>query len=145
MLNGFISSIESGLNSALSGAGRFVNGVIGVLNKIPGVSVNRVSWGNIKLPRLATGAVIPPNREFMAVLGDQKNGNNLEAPESLIRKIVREESGGGNAQTLVLLQAILDAIRDGKVIMVDRRVLGKIVKQELSNSARAAGTEIIPT
>ena len=145
MLNGFISSIESGLNSALSGAGRFVNGVIGVLNKIPGVSVDRVSWGNIKLPRLATGAVIPPNREFMAVLGDQRNGNNLEAPESLIRKIVREESGGGNAQTLVLLQAILDAIRDGKVIMVDRRVLGKIVKQELSNSARASGTEIIPT
>lgn len=46
------------------------------------------------IPQLATGAVIPPNRRFTAVLGDQRNGRNLEAPESLIRQIVREESGG---------------------------------------------------
>ena len=31
--------------------------------------------------------------EFLAVLGDQKNGRNLEAPESLIRQIFREETG----------------------------------------------------
>ena len=29
------------------------------------------------------------------MLGDQKNGRNLEAPEDLIRQIVREESGTG--------------------------------------------------
>lgn len=59
-------------------------------------------WGNYHLnlptvntvPYLATGAVIPPRSEFLAVLGDQKNGRNLEAPESLLRQIVREESGG---------------------------------------------------
>lgn len=50
----------------------------------------------VKLPRLASGAVIPPNGEFLAMLGDQRSGNNLEAPESLIRQIVREESGGGD-------------------------------------------------
>ena len=49
------------------------------------------------IPYLATGAVIPPNREFMAVLGDQKQGNNIEAPESLLRKIVREESRGNQS------------------------------------------------
>ena len=48
----------------------------------------------IKIPRLATGAVIPPNQQFMAVLGDQKNGRNLEAPENLIRQIMREELSG---------------------------------------------------
>lgn len=47
------------------------------------------------IPQLATGAVIPPNRRFTAVLGDQRNGRNLEAPEGLIRQIVREETGGG--------------------------------------------------
>ena len=47
------------------------------------------------IPRLATGAVLPANKEFLAVLGDQKHGKNLEAPEDLIRKIVREESGKG--------------------------------------------------
>lgn len=59
-------------------------------------------WGNYSLnlprvntvPYLATGAVIPPRSEFLAVLGDQKNGRNLEAPESLIRQIFREETGG---------------------------------------------------
>lgn len=45
------------------------------------------------VPYLASGAVIPPRSEFLAVLGDQKSGNNIEAPESLLRKIVREESG----------------------------------------------------
>lgn len=47
-----------------------------------------------QIPYLASGAVIPPNAPFMAVLGDQKRGNNIEAPEELIRRIVREESGG---------------------------------------------------
>ena len=47
------------------------------------------------IPYLASGAVIPPRSEFLAVLGDQKKGNNLEAPESLLRQIVREESGKG--------------------------------------------------
>ena len=58
-------------------------------------------WGNYHLnlpkvntvPYLATGAVIPPRSEFLAVLGDQKNGRNLEAPEGLIRQIIREEIG----------------------------------------------------
>ncbi|WP_342979453.1 MULTISPECIES: hypothetical protein [unclassified Ruminococcus] len=46
------------------------------------------------VPYLASGAVIPPRSEFLAVLGDQKNGRNLEAPEDLLRQIVREEAGG---------------------------------------------------
>lgn len=50
------------------------------------------------VPYLASGAVIPPNAPFLAMLGDQKNGTNLELPESLLRKIIREELGrGGNS------------------------------------------------
>ena len=45
------------------------------------------------IPHLARGAVIPPNREFLAVLGDQRQGTNIEAPEGLIRQIIREEVG----------------------------------------------------
>lgn len=59
----------------------------------PNLQTGRQRFSSI--PQLATGAVIPPNRKFMAVLGDQKNGTNLEAPEGLIRQIVREESGEG--------------------------------------------------
>lgn len=56
------------------------------------------------VPRLATGAVIPPNREFLAVLGDQKQGNNIEAPESAIEAAVARGMAqyGGNNQTAIL-------------------------------------------
>lgn len=52
------------------------------------------NYGSSPLPQLATGAVIPPNAAFAAVLGDQKSGRNIEAPEKLIRQIVREETEG---------------------------------------------------
>lgn len=63
------------------------------------VGFNVGYWSAPMVPYLAQGAVIPPNKEFMAVLGDQKSGNNIEAPESLIRRIVREESGNGKGST----------------------------------------------
>ena len=61
--------------------------------------------GSSGIPALATGAVIPPNGEFLAVLGDQRNGRNLEAPEGLLRQIVREEGGGGANGTLTIRPA----------------------------------------
>lgn len=67
---------------------------ISSIGKASGINFRTVNTSSIPIPKLATGAVIPPNREFMAVLGDQKRGNNIEAPEALIRKIVKEESGG---------------------------------------------------
>ena len=65
-------------------------------------------WGDyhLNLPRVSTipylakGAVIPPRSEFLAMLGDQKQGNNIEAPEGLIREIIDDafarNQGGGN-------------------------------------------------
>lgn len=58
------------------------------------------------IPYLAKGAVIPPRSEFLAVLGDQKQGNNIEAPEGLIRKIIRDELGNqqGNRDIRITAQ-----------------------------------------
>lgn len=81
-INGIIDMI----NQAINGINTLIRGA----NKIPGVNLSTIG----KIPHLASGAVIPPNQEFLAVLGDQRRGNNIEAPENLIRKIVREESGG---------------------------------------------------
>lgn len=94
---------ESAINMIISA----INACIRQLNKIsitPPKWVTKVTgMGNfgfnikelskVSVPRLASGAVIPPNGEFLAMLGDQKNGRNLETPESLLRQIVREESG----------------------------------------------------
>lgn len=100
----------------INGAIKLVNGGIGKMNSALGGLESAFSFGpwdiptpfgtktigfSAKFPRIGTipylakGAVIPPKSEFLAVLGDQKNGRNLEAPEDLIRQIVREESGAG--------------------------------------------------
>lgn len=104
--------VKTPINSAI----KLVNGGIGKMNSALGGLESAFSFGpwdiptpfgtktigfSAKFPRIGTipylakGAVIPPKSEFLAVLGDQKNGRNLEAPEDLIRQIVREESGSG--------------------------------------------------
>lgn len=95
---------------------------------------------SLRVPALAQGAVIPPNREFMAVLGDQTSGNNIEAPENLIRQIVREETQSSASNELLL--EILSAIREGKVMMVDSVQFAKVTQRSLSNASRASGTPL---
>lgn len=110
VFQGIIDRIKSVINSAIS----IANGGIRLINSAIGGIESAISFGPWEIPTpfgsrtigfqadfprvptipyLASGAVIPPNKEFMAVLGDQNQGNNIEAPESLIRRIVREESG----------------------------------------------------
>ena len=63
------------------------------------------SIGDFEIPALARGAVIPPNRSFMAVLGDQKHGTNIEAPLSTIQEAVVQafaEMGPEFAQAIVM-------------------------------------------
>lgn len=87
MMNGLIEKIEQGLNKLLkkfhdSGIGQALDYISGGLGfTIP---------SSISIPRLAKGAVIPPNREFLAVLGDQKHGTNIEAPAELIKQMAME-------------------------------------------------------
>lgn len=114
------NGLAQGVANGTTGITRTLNNMISEVNRTIGNINNAISgvehaftfsydvtgptgerrWGNywMNLPRvssvpyLASGAVIPPRSEFLAVLGDQKVGNNIEAPENLLRKIVREES-----------------------------------------------------
>lgn len=45
---------------------------------------------SVEIPALAKGAVIPANRKFLAVLGDQTSGTNIEAPLSAIQQAVAQ-------------------------------------------------------
>ena len=57
----------------------------------------------LAIPALANGAVIPPNKEFLAMLGDQKHGTNIEAPLETIKQAVAEVLASmGGQQTIVL-------------------------------------------
>jgi hypothetical protein len=110
-INGMIKGIVGGINAV-------VNAANSVAEAIPGYSpMSNVSAPQI--PRLATGAVIPPNAQFAAILGDQTSGRNLEAPESLIRQIVREESGGGGEITIRFEGTMAQFVRELKP-MIDK-------------------------
>lgn len=82
------------------------------------------------IPYLATGAVIPPNAPFYAVLGDQSSGRNLEAPEGLIRQIVREESGGKNVKVEIEFTGSLAYLA---------QILAPEIHSEIEDMARAGG------
>ena len=133
---GIVDFIKRPINQAIS----IVNNAVGMINNAIGGIESAFSFGPWEVPTpfgtkrigfhatfprvgtipyLASGAVIPPRSEFLAVLGDQKKGNNLETPESLLRQIVREESGKGqgngntynvtvNASGRKLLDIIID-------------------------------------
>ena len=65
--------------------------------------------------KLAQGAVIPANREFLAVLGDQRQGTNVEAPLATIEQALRNvlaENGGG----LSTVQVVVDGKRMAEVV-----------------------------
>ena len=135
-----INLIIGFMNSLLYAAQEMQNGIASALNSIqidmPGwlekltgyssIGFNVGYWSAPSIPYLAQGAVIPPNKEFMAVLGDQKSGNNIEAPESLIRKIVREETGNSSRKIEV-------------PVYLNRRQIAKAVLEEGKNMRTQTG------
>ncbi len=138
MLSGLKGMVSGALNTVLTIVGSVINLIIRGLNwlieKINSISfdmpdwvpgVGGKSWGpNIPLvkewqiPQLAQGAVIPPNREFLAVLGDQRSGTNIETPLATMVQAFKQalaESGYSGSSEAVLV--------------LDRDVLGRVVYQ----------------
>ena len=92
---GLINGLVDALNTAIAGINKIKVDIPSWVPLVGGKSIGFNIPKLSKIPYLASGAVIPPNAPFTAMLGDQRHGTNLEAPESLIRQIVREESGSG--------------------------------------------------
>ena len=83
-----------------------------------------------KIPLLAQGAVIPPNREFMAVLGDQKSGVNVETPLSTMIeafKAAMNEGGYGDMKIIITMDGVKVAEQVVKHINRSARSGGKLV------------------
>lgn len=103
-INGLIGGVEKGLNKIIE----MINDIdFDIPDWVPvfggkSFDINIPKVKSVKIPYLAQGAVIPPNSPFMAVLGDQRRGTNIETPEDLLRKVVREEAGRSNGNGGVL-------------------------------------------
>lgn len=116
MLNGLIRGVVKGINAVIDGINTIDFTVPDWVPLLGGKGI-KFSLSHLtakQIPLLATGAVIPPNQQFMAVLGDQKHGRNLEAPESLIRQIMREEMAGLNTEGSITVET--PVYLDGEVI-----------------------------
>lgn len=130
---GLERKVKDGVNAAIALFNRFIGwvnekmhfswGDFGLFGK------KVISAGGFQLftlpeiPYLAQGAVIPPNREFMAVLGDQTSGTNIEAPASLIKQMVAEalsEAGVLGEQDITLN---VTALLDGEVLYKNQEII----------------------
>ena len=131
IVKGFANTVLSIVNAIIGVATKALNWIISKLNSIsfdipdwvPGVGgktfgINIPMIPDYKIPALAQGAVIPPNREFLAVLGDQRSGTNIETPLATMVQAFKQAlaesgySGGSEA-----------------ILMLDRDVLGRVVYQ----------------
>lgn len=122
MINGMINGICTGLNAIIRALNKLS---FTVPDWIPGIGGEKFGFNlaeikPYKIPKLASGAVIPPNREFLAVLGDQKSGTNIEAPLETMVEAFKAASAsqeinirfsGNEGQLLRYLFAGLDTTR----------------------------------
>lgn len=143
-IKGVINLIIDGLNALWKAVYRVFSGIANGVGKAVGWigSLIGKDW-EFKMPekpplipKLARGAVIPANKPFLAQLGDQKNGRNLEAPESLLRDIYAE----GNAETNALLQQLIQVMQKGMIVNVDGKQLMRINREAETRVGRQTVT-----
>lgn len=140
IVNGILIIVESFINNIIRGLNWLIAKINSISLKVPDwvPGVGGKGWSphigqipSITLPRLATGAVIPPNKEFLAVLGDQKSGTNIETPLATMVDAFKQamaESGGGTTTVVVQL--------DGKEI-------ARSTVKNINNMTRAAGKPVL--
>lgn len=144
-INGMITAVVGGLNSAIDALNSLS---VDIPDWVPVVGGNRLGFsiGHItapQIPYLAQGAVIPPNREFLAILGDQTHGTNIEAPLETIKQAVANVMGNmlsgqmaGFEAVVSLLQQILEAIYG---IEIGDETLAKIIRKVQKKQAIMRG------
>ena len=101
ILKGAVNGIIGLINSLLSGLAAGINAVVRSLNDLHvtvpdwvpilggrefGFHINPITAPQI--PLLAQGAVLPANKPFLAMVGDQRHGTNIEAPLGVIQEAV---------------------------------------------------------
>lgn len=140
--NLIVGTIEGAINLIIDG----INLLISALNKIQvnipdwvpllggrtfGVNIPPVTRAS--LPRLASGAVIPPNSEFLAVLGDQKSGTNIETPLATMVQAFKQamaETGGMGGRNITV------------VMQVDKREFARAVYTANNDETQRVGVRL---
>lgn len=142
-INGILGLVESLIN-------KIIEGFNGFGSKIGDLSFETPDWlpgdlggkkfelklpelKKISIPRLAQGAVIPPNKEFLALLGDQKRGTNIETPLSTMVEAFNMANKGGNEEELALLREqnnLLRQLAQKEFGISEREIYRSVINQD---------------
>jgi phage-related protein len=127
LINGLTGAVEDALNWIIDGINElsfttpdWLPGDLG--GQTFGFDLSQIDIPEI--PKLAQGAVIPPNSEFLAVLGDQKRGTNIEAPldtitQAVLQALVSYGGAGGNQKISVTIPLTLNGKTITQIVIDD--------------------------
>lgn len=128
-----VQKIRDGVNTGIALFNRFISWINQKM---------RLSWGDFsvlgekvinagtfqlltlpQIPMLAQGAVLPANKPFLAMVGDQKNGTNVEAPLETIKQALAEVMAmyGGDGDIVIRFEGDLAQLA---------RVLAPVITRE---------------
>ena len=136
-----VNTILDFAEDTINGFINAINGAIGIINKIPNVSISKLDL--LDIPQLAKGAVIQPNNPFTAVLGDQTSGVNIETPLSTMIDAFNTALDGryGDTETALLLRGIYNQLEslnletsikdavEGLEFKADNREIARVVRK----------------
>ena len=117
-VNGIIGFINRMISAVVTGINTVINALNGLSFDLPDIFGGGHVGFNIstltapQIPYLAQGAVIPANREFLAVLGDQSHGTNVEAPLDTIKQAVAEVMEDLQAGQMAGFEAVVSVLRE---------------------------------
>lgn len=117
-VNGIIGFINRMISAVVTGINAVINALNGLSFDLPDIFGGGHVGFNIstltapQIPYLAQGAVIPANREFLAVLGDQRSGTNVEAPLDTIKQAVAEVMEDLQAGQMAGFEAVVAVLRE---------------------------------
>jgi len=129
LINGLVKAVVSGINGAIDALNtlRFTvpDWVPEIGGKYFGFNIGKISAPQI--PYLAQGAVLPANRPFLAVVGDQKHGTNVEAPLETIQQALADVLAQQGAQDIRI------------TFTGDLAQLARVLKPQLDRENRRVG------
>lgn len=141
-VNGLIGFVESFVNFFIRGINRVIEAVNSMSFTVPdwvpliggnnfGFNLKKVT--EVSLPRLAQGSVVPPNREFMAILGDNKRETEVVSPLSTMKQAFLEtmQESGGSDRTITV------------VVNLDGKVVARNTVKHVNDMTRQAGKPVL--
>ncbi len=130
----FSDAFSGAIKRMWNGVARGINGAIGIINRIPGVSISRV-------PYLAKGGYIGRNTPALAVLGDNKREGEFVAPDSKMRAMAEEAAQGVDMSRVEsLLVELIRAVRESSVdVTLDGKSITRTVVRGINSQTMSTG------